>query len=403
MVKTALIIADDTNGLQCVYGIPAVRRLVLLARQFAFDRIHVISRHARLQPVVSDLIGIDAFHHFVDESQFYRAVEELGFDEEEFVLVLMARHVIDRSSLDRLLQAQQGQEISLLEEDGKKSARTIFFVKAPCLLPLLASLRSLRGSRAEIEARAVHIKASPGLPELVDGGREKVQATEAALMASVRKATEERDSFLSRHVSRPISRLISPGAARAGMTANMVTLCNTLIGLGAAFLLFLGGYLPQVAGSLLFLFSVILDGVDGEVARLRLNESSFGHYLDVICDNVVHIAVFSGLARGLYHDTSSPVFLYLLGFLLGGFALCALVINWILAEHRAGPRQSGTTDLLEALFNNRDFAYVVAGFAVIHRLDWFLVAAAFGTYLFAGTLWVTKLRSSSAKRTLQSE
>jgi hypothetical protein len=41
-----------------------------------------------------------------------------------------------------------------------------------------------------------------------------------------------------------------------------------------------------------------------------------------------------------------------------------------------------------ALMSNRDFAYILVVLALVGRLHWFLIGAAFGTYLFAATLWL---------------
>lgn len=397
MVKSALIFADDASGLQQVYGIPAIRRLVLLVRLLGFDRIHIIGRDMGLLPVVSDLIGIDAFHLPEDGSPLSSMVEKLRFDEEEFVLVLKASHVIDRWSLERLIQAQKGQKVSFLEKGGEAGDETIFFVKATYLLPLLDSLRSSKGPEAGLEADAVHIKAGSGLPELLNGGHEKIKAAEAGLSSAVGEATWERDSLLYRHASRHVSRLISPGIARTRMTANAVTLLNTLLGLAGAFLLSVGGHLFQIAGSLVFVFSTIVDLVDGEVARLKLQETRFGHYLDVVCDNIVHLAIFIGTAIGLYRETANGIFIYLLWFFLGGLGLCALILNRILAERHAGMQKSRLAVMCEALFNNRDFAYLMAVLALFHRLDWFFAAGVLGSYLLAGTLWVAELVTRGRK------
>jgi len=398
VVKSALIFADDANGLEQVYRIPAVRRLALLTCQLGFEKIHVISRDASLFTVLSDLVGIIEFHHLEDELHLSGIVEKLQFHDEESVLVLKANHIIDRWSLDRLLQAQQDKDISFLAKDEARGAERIFLVKASHLLPLLSSLRTSERSEVEIEASAIRVKASPGLPELLDGTRRKVKVAEAALIAALGRSSWERDGILARHVSRPISRLISPTAIRVGMTANAVTLCITIIGLAGAALLFIGGYLFQVFGSLMFLFSVIADGVDGEVARLRLQESKFGHYLDIICDNIVHIAIFIGVAIGLYRETANGIFIYLLWFFLGGIGLCALILNRILAERHVGVQRSQLAITCEALFNNRDFAYLMLALALFHRLDWFFVAAAFGSYLLAGILWVADLVTRRKKQ-----
>lgn len=391
MVKSALIFADDAGGLQQVYGMPAVRRLVLLMRLLGFERILIIGRDKALLPVVSDLIEADAFHVSDGGSGLCSTVEKLSFDEGEFVLVLKANHVIDRWSLERLLLAQKGQEISFLEKGGETGDERIFFVRAPRLLPLLDSLRLSHRPEADVEAGVVHIKAGSGLPVLLDGGHERVRVAEAGLSAAVGKATWERDSLLYRHASRHVSRLMSPWIARTRMTANAVTVLNALVGLAGAFLLSVGGHLFQIAGSLVFVFSTIVDLVDGEVARLKLQETKFGHYLDIICDNIVHLAIFIGTATGLYRETANGIFIYLLWFFLGGLGLCALILNRILAERHAGIQRSRLAITCEALFNNRDFAYLMAVLALFHRLDWFFIAAAFGSYLLAGTLWVADL------------
>ena len=398
MVKAALILGDGDTGLVPIYGIPAVRRLVLLANQLGIDRVLLASRDASLLAAVSDLIGTDAFHHIPNENLLPDMVENMRFDGEDRILIIRANHVIDRWSLSRLLQRQHNQPISILERDHGGNSDAIYVVNTAMLTPLLASLLPPKGLEHTIESDAIHIEACPGLPQLVNGERGKTKAAEEALIGALAGPTWGRDGILARHVSRPISRLISPRAIRAGMTANAVTLLNTVVGLIGAYLLFVGGYLFQVLGSLLFLCSVILDGVDGEVARLTLQESTFGHYLDVICDNVVHVAVFVGIAFGLYHETGSLIYLYLLLILLGGFGSCAFVFNWMLAEDRHSPRQTRSTVLLEKLFNNRDFAYLVICLSLVHRLDWFLVGSTFGTYILSGTLWLSHIGSRAPSK-----
>ncbi len=392
MVKAAVILADNVAGLARIYGIPAVRRLVLLAHQLGVDGVHLISRDARLLPAVSDIIGPDAFHHISNEGLLPEVVENLSLDKDDQILVLRANHVIDRWSLKRLLQEQHSQRISILDNDQGGNSEAIYVAKAALLVPLLASMLSSKGLEETIQMGVVHVDACPGLPQLVSLEPGRTKAVEATLIAALAGPTWGSDGILARHVSRPISRIISPGAIRAGLTANAVTLLNAVIGLAGASLLYVGGYLFQVLGSFLFLCSVILDGVDGEVARLTLQESTFGHYLDVICDNAVHVAVFLGIAFGLYHETADPVFLYLLLILLGGFGSCALVFNRTLERHREGLQHPRSIALLEKLFNNRDFAYLVMCLSLVHRLDWFLVGSAFGTYVLSGTLWLTNLR-----------
>jgi len=170
-----------------------------------------------------------------------------------------------------------------------------------------------------------------------------------------------------------------------------------IIGLTGAFFLSLPGYWKHLFGSLLFLLCVVIDGVDGEVARLRLQETSFGHYLDVITDNIVHVAIFVGMALGLYHGTGDGRYIQALWFLLGGFGLCAVTVYFCIL--RLSPevlKQSPKVMRLMALLTNRDFAYLIVVLALIHRLQWFLFGAAAGTYLFAAILWTLSLYQKRA-------
>ena len=145
-------------------------------------------------------------------------------------------------------------------------------------------------------------------------------------------------------------------------------------------------------GSLLFLCCVVLDGVDGEVARLKLQESRFGHHLDIVTDNIVHIALFTGIALGLFRDTGDSRYLHALWLVLAGFGACALAVYYCILRRTGNEldRLPGTLRVM-SLLTNRDFAYLVLFLAVAGRLNWFLIGAAIGSYFFAGILYVMKL------------
>jgi phosphatidylglycerophosphate synthase len=55
----------------------------------------------------------------------------------------------------------------------------------------------------------------------------------------------------------------------------------------------------QSIGGALFLLHSILDGCDGELARLRFQESRRGGLLDFWGDNLVHVTVFGAMGIGL--------------------------------------------------------------------------------------------------------
>ena len=72
-----------------------------------------------------------------------------------------------------------------------------------------------------------------------------------------------------------------------GMSADGVTVLMLLIGLGGAGLLFVGGVWPAVAALVAIQAYLLLDCVDGEVARWRRTESARGVYLDRVSHYLV--------------------------------------------------------------------------------------------------------------------
>jgi phosphatidylglycerophosphate synthase len=143
-------------------------------------------------------------------------------------------------------------------------------------------------------------------------------------------------------------------------------------------------YWIRLVGAVLFLLSITIDGVDGEIARLRMVESKFGATLDVLTDNIVHVGVLVGLLVGCYRVSDSAAYFYLLPILLGGFACCALSVNRALrvSDEKAG-RWIGNVERA----TGRDFAYIVVLLAIVNHLEIFVWGTAIGTYVFAGVLW----------------
>ena len=104
------------------------------------------------------------------------------------------------------------------------------------------------------------------------------------------------DRFFNRKVSRWFTRIF----LAAGLSPNVITILATLVGLVAAAGFGVGTYSAGIIAALLFQLAAIIDCCDGEVARLTFTESPFGAWLDIAMDNVVHMAIFAGIAVGSY-------------------------------------------------------------------------------------------------------
>ena len=97
--------------------------------------------------------------------------------------------------------------------------------------------------------------------------------------------------------ARPVvAKVVAPvvgGLARAGVTPDMVTIAGTLGAVAGSVLLFGTGHLFW--GTVVVTFSVLLDLLDGALARARGGGSVFGAVLDSAGDRVADAAIFGSL------------------------------------------------------------------------------------------------------------
>jgi len=239
----------------------------------------------------------------------------------------------------------------------------------------------LSGSLAE--ARDVEAAAADwiGLQE-PDGVRRADQAVFDGLV-------RDTDGYIARF-DRRLSVALSRRLLRTPITPNQVTTAGLLLSLlGAAGLAF-GSYAAQVAGVALLWFCCILDGCDGEVARLKLMCSRSGGDYDLIADHIAHLAVF--VAIPLAVRAADPLASILLPgvLIVTGAAASGFSVWWLIL--RRPQKHPGPIQIFVERVASRDYVYLIAVLVVLRKLHWFLWAAAFGAHLFNLALWWLHLR-----------
>jgi phosphatidylglycerophosphate synthase len=228
-------------------------------------------------------------------------------------------------------------------------------------------------------------------------------AAEKKLDGWLVKPTDGIFARFNRRISIPISRRIIPYP----ITPNMVSLFTLGVSLAGGVFLALGGYWNMLLGAVLSWFSSVLDGCDGEVARLKLQESAFGCWLETICDNLYYLFTFGGLTIGLARMTGNHNYLVWGAFLLFG-AIASFLATGLQRHQMAGARpeqylqewhkkaESRSSNPFLFLGRHTEFIirrcflpYLIIFFAVFHILNWFLIGATLG----ANVVWMIALYS----------
>lgn len=281
-------------------------------------------------------------------------------------------------SSGQLLQAADLR--ALLHEGGRLMATTGEPLPAGLVPPGDAPWMTVLGTLAERRADGV---AFPVCDEAAASRAEK------ALWASL---TSSSDGWVDRVFNRPCGRYLSKLLIFTAASPNAVSLVSIAIGVAAAACFAMGGQKAFLLGAVLFQLSAIVDCVDGDLARILFKESPLGKWLDLVGDQVVHLAVFAGIAAGLLRGGGPSSMMWLGASAIVGASLSfAVVLRGM--RRPAADRSRHLQKLIDAA-TNRDFSVLVLVLAMVDLLEWFLWMSAIGSHLF----WMTALALQSGGR-----
>jgi len=149
---------------------------------------------------------------------------------------------------------------------------------------------------------------------------EAFRRAENALLASLRGKTN--DGPIARLLNRPLSIRISRRLVNYPITPNQISLYSFLFSILAAGLLSLDSYSALFLGGIFAQFASVIDGCDGEVARLKFQTSDYGKWLDAVLDRYADAFLLFGLTLHAHADRTEGLVLFV-GFLaiIGSFLL----------------------------------------------------------------------------------
>ncbi len=185
------------------------------------------------------------------------------------------------------------------------------------------------GTLKELHASLTEMHSVVSMPVAEDQWQrvntpEDCEAAERKLDRWLVKPTDGFYARLNRRISIPISRQL----IKFPITPNMVSIFTLGVGIASAGFFAYGGYWSTLLGAFLCLFASILDGSDGEVARLKLQESDFGCWLETICDYAFYLFLLVGMTIGRWRSSGSRAYLVYGGLLLFGALASFLATGW---------------------------------------------------------------------------
>lgn len=147
-----------------------------------------------------------------------------------------------------------------------------------------------------------------------------------------RNLVKETDGPVAKTINRKISTRISTFLYRNRIfiDPNILSIILTIAGLATAILIFLK---HAILGGVLAEFVSIMDGVDGELARLYKRESELGAFLDSLLDRIVDISLIIATTSLLFNFMNFVHLLLLLSIAISG----ALMVSYTNSLLRKAP------------------------------------------------------------------
>jgi phosphatidylglycerophosphate synthase len=412
----AVVLANDpgfASPLLQVGSVPVLLRSILGAAKAGAARIVVVIDRLKGLPVRQELLKTGRVPNYVEwcgvasgEDSVPSLIGQLA-SEVDGHLVLIAGDRVYHPSLHKRVAEWDGTGDALMLMTDRETVG-ICSLSPEASSDLARRCPTVAGSTEDILSglSIAHYKESE---EVTDQEWQRVDDEQQRRLAERKldgwlfKPTDGIFARTNRRISIPISRRIIPYP----ITPNMVSLFTLGVSFAAGVFLALGGYWNMLTGAALSWFSSVLDGCDGEVARLKLQESAFGCWLETVCDNLYYLFILGGMTIGLVRSSGNRSYLVWGGLLLFGAIMSFLMTGlqrhqmtngrpeqYLQEWHKKADSRSSNPLLYlgrhtEFIIRRCFLPYVILFFALFGVMNWFLIGATVG----ANVVWIVALYS----------
>ena len=129
-----------------------------------------------------------------------------------------------------------------------------------------------------------------------------IKFAEKKLLASLTKSA---DGSISKLFNRKISTFMTKFLIHTPLTPNIISFIIPFLAIFTFFILAIGSYPWLLIGALMIQFLSIVDGIDGEMSRLKFMGTKWGKWIDPILDRHVDAIIIAGMAYGYWNITGN--------------------------------------------------------------------------------------------------
>lgn len=432
-IEAILYVPSDTPqamvmATRRVAGVPIIVRGLMTLAQTGVAGIALLVAHSQREKIMAFLARYDD-HRLPD-------IDIIGYDEpyrmSPNIVGQLEQKMADRCLIinanllfeQGLVRAMQGEDISpeevVLCSEGvhplpvMNVSRRIWETLAPFAMEQPRSIESCLAHLSQTGTQRTLQKPVATDTFLVRRYRDRLVA-EKHLTESIRHATS---GPIARYVNKRISLPISLVLSKLWISPNAITAVNIIIGVFSGVFAADGHrYGVILLGAALFQLASIVDGCDGEVAKLTFRCSKFGQYIDSLSDNLSLGSFMTGLIAGYWRHTHSPA-----AFIAGAVMICStgITLSWMIRYLKRNTQSASLvtfdTNYLQKLSGQPSwliafirygkytlkkdmFSFLFLLFAIAGVLYWWLFIAAFGTAVSATILTYLNLRPTSRLET----
>lgn len=173
-----------------------------------------------------------------------------------------------------------------------------------------------------------------------------------------KRSVDRKENIFPYFIVRPISYFFTIPLVRLNVSANSVSIFSVFIAIIGAILIGIGDYKLRIIGALLIFLWIVLDCVDGNLARYYGKPSAKGEFLDAMGGYVVNATVFMSLGSAAYIQNENPIYLYL-GYLS---SICAILPRLL---HQKWSNSVSTPNVFNSKGNRSFLIAVIQNFAAV--------------------------------------